>query len=66
MTTGRYNFVSVILNDTFVGAEIAGLAALFPWAAAAACVIRSVKTHFSDHAKIRFTSQLTNSISKVL
>ena len=55
-----------MLNFVFVGAFIAGLAGLSPCARKAACVIISVKAHFSDHVKIRFISQLINSISKVL
>ena len=60
VTTGTYNFVSVILNAAFVGAFIAGL---FP---CASLVVISIKTQFLDHVKIRFTSQLITGISKVL
>ena len=60
VTTGTYNFVSVILNASFVGAFIAGL---FPYAS---LVVISIKTQFLDHVKIRFTSQLITGISKVL
>ena len=42
VTTGRYNFVSVIINVAFVAAFIAGLAGLFPRAALAVCVVISV------------------------
>ena len=66
VTTGTYNFTSVILNVAFVGTFIAGLAELSTCAGTAACVFISVKTQFSDHVKIRFISQLINVMSKVL
>ena len=48
VAVGKYNFVSVILNVSFVGAFISGLAGLSCWAALAVCVVISVKTQFSD------------------
>ena len=45
--------MSVIWNVAFVGAFIAGLAGLSPWAALAVCVVISVKTQFSDQVKVR-------------
>ena len=64
MTTGTYNFVSSILNVTFVGlltAATAGLAS-----GSAFLVVSFVITQFSDQDKIRFISQLINGISSVL
>ena len=64
MTTGRYNFVSIILNVAFVGLLISttegsasGLASL---------VALLVITKFSDQVKIRFISQLINELFSVL
>ena len=64
MTTGRYNFVSIILNVAFVGLLISttegsasGLASL---------VALLVITKFSDQVKIRFISQLINGVFSVL
>ena len=64
MTTGRYNFVSIILNVAFVGLLISttegsasGLASL---------VSLLVITKFSDQVKIRFISQLINEVFSVL
>ena len=64
MTTGRYNFVSIILNVAFVGLLISttegsasGLASL---------VALLVITKFSDQVKIRFISQLINEVFSVL
>ena len=42
VTTGTYNFVSVIWNAAFVGAFIDGLAGLSPWSALAVCVVISI------------------------
>ena len=39
VTTGTYNFVSVILNIACIGAFIAGLPGLSPWDAFAVCVL---------------------------
>ena len=66
VTTGTYNFVSVILNVAFVGAFLAGLAGLFSYASTAACVVILVKTQFSDQVKVKDTSQLIKGMSKVL
>ena len=65
MTTGTYNFVSVILSVAFAGAFIGCLSGLFS-CAAAAFVIISVKKHFSDHVKTRLISQLINGMPKFL
>ena len=51
VTTGRYNFVSVILNSNSAGGTIAGL---------------SAKTQFLDEVKTNFTAQLINRIFKLL
>ena len=59
VTTGTYNFTSVILNVTFVGAFIATLVPL------AVCVLISVKTQFSDQVNMKDTSQLIKGMSKV-
>ena len=61
VTTGTYNFVSVIWNVAFVGAFIAGLAGLSPWATLAVCVVISAKTQFSDQFKVKNTSHVYNS-----
>ena len=56
--------MSVILNVAFVGllnAAIAGFISEF-----ASLVALLVNAHFSDHAKIRFISQLINGIFSVL
>ena len=56
--------MSVILNIAFVGlltAAIAGLTSEF-----ASLVALLVNTHFSDHIKMRFISQLINGIFSVL
>ena len=66
VTTGTYNFVSVILNVAFVGASVLSLAGLSPWASLAVCVVISVKTRFSDHVKVNDTSQLIEVMSKAL
>ena len=58
VTTGMYNFVSVILNVAHNGAKIAGLAS--------ASTVISAKTQFSDQVRITSTSQLINRISKPL
>ena len=58
MTTGTYNFVSVILNVASIGlltAATAGFAL-----ASASLVALLVITHFSDQVKTRFISQLIN------
>ena len=66
VTTGTYNFVSVIINVAFVGEAIAGISGVFPCAGTAAYVIISVKTQFLDQVKVKDTSQLINGMSNVL
>ena len=60
VTTGTYNFVSVILNSNPVGATIAGLPSC------AALTVISAKTQFLDQVKIDSTSQLISGIFKLL
>ena len=60
VTTGTYNFVSVILNIEPDGATIAGLSP------SASLVIISAKTHFLVKVKINSTSQLINGIFQAL
>ena len=48
VTTGTYNFVSVIWNVAPDGGTIGGLRTAFTYI--------STKTHFLDHAKINSTS----------
>ena len=60
VTTGTYSFVSVILNIGFLEAFIAGLAGL------SSCVVKSVKTQFSDQVKFKDTSQLIKDMSRLL
>ena len=60
ITTGTYNFVSVILKVAPDGATIAGL---LPYAS---LVVISTKIQFFDQVKINYTSQLINGISKLL
>ena len=64
VTTRAYHFVSVISKVVFVGAPIACLAGLPPYAGTGTCVVISTKTKtkFSDHVKIIFISQLINRI----
>ena len=70
VTTGTYNFLSVIWNVAFVEVSIlsvgckVGLAVELEFFAV--CVIISVKTPFSGYVKIRFITQLINTISNVL
>ena len=66
MTTGTSSFVSVILNDAFIGDLIAGLAGLCTCVATGVCGIISVKTQFSYHVKARLISQLINVMCKIL
>ena len=56
ITTGTYNFLSVILNSNLVGATTAGLAS--------ASTVISAKTQFFDQVKINSTSQLISRIFK--
>ena len=58
--------MSVISNVVFVGAAIAGILGVVLCAGTVACVIISVKTKFSDHVKVKDTSQLINGMSNVL
>ena len=60
VTTGTYNFVSVILNFASGGAAIAGSS---PYAS---FVVISAKTQFLDQVKINSTSQLISGIFKLL
>ena len=62
VTTGTYNFVSVIYNSDPVGATIAGGSSLFP----ASLTFISANTQFLDQIKINFISQLINDIFKAL
>ena len=48
VTTGTYNFVSVILNVAFVGLSIAATAGFPPWAGTASLVALLVNTQFLD------------------
>ena len=50
VTTGKYNFVSVILNSNSAGATIAGLSPC------AFLLVTSAKTQFFDQVKINSTS----------
>ena len=58
--------MSVILNAALVGAFIASIAGLFPWAALAAYVAIVVKRQFSDEVKVRNISELIKGMSRVL
>ena len=58
VTTGTYNFVSVILNVALDGATIAG--------SASASTVISAKAQFFVQVKIISTSQLINGIFKLL
>ena len=60
VTTGTYNFVSVILNIASDGATIAGGLLLFP----AILVVLSAKIQFFVQVKINSTSQLISGIFK--
>ena len=62
VTTGTYNFVSVIGNSNPVDVTIAGGSLLFP----ASLPVISAKTQFFDQVKINSISQLINGIFKVL
>ena len=62
VTTGTYNFVSVILNVAADGATIAGGSSLFP----ASLVVISAKIQFLVQVKINSTSQLISEIFKFL
>ena len=58
VTTGTYNFVSIILNVAPDGATTAGLLPC------ASLLVISAKTQFLDQFKINSTSQLINGILK--
>ena len=58
VTTGTYNFVSVVLNVAPDGATIAQSASAF--------TVISAKTQFLDQVKINSTSQLISGIFKLL
>ena len=60
VTTGTYNFVSVILNSSPVGATIAGSSP------SASFSVISTKAQFFDQVKINSTSQLIIGIFKLL
>ena len=60
VTTGTYNFVSVILNSNPVGATIVGLSP------SASLSVISIKTQFLDQVKIISTSQLISGTFKIL
>ena len=62
VTTGTYNFVSVIWNSNPVGATNAVGSLFFP----AAFTVISAKAQFLDQVKIYSISQLVNGIFKVL
>ena len=62
VTTGTYNFVSVIWNSNPVGATTAGGSLLFP----AALTVISAKAQFFIQVRINATSQLINRMSKFL
>ena len=61
VTTGTYNFTSVILNVAFVGLLIAAIASK-----SASLVALIVNTQCSDYAKIRLISLLINGMSSIL
>ena len=63
MTTGTYNFVSVILNVALVGLLISAPAGLA--SRSASLVVLFAITQFPDQVKIRFISQLINGIYNV-
>ena len=63
VTTGTYNFVSVILNVVFVGLLTAATAGSV--SGSTSLFVLLVVTQFSDQVKIRFVSQLINGISSV-
>ena len=60
ITTGTYNFVSVISNVVSVGATIARLSP------SGSLSVRLVKTQFIDQFKINSVSKLMNGIFKAL
>ena len=62
MTTGTYNFMSVILDAAFLGVSTATTAG----SVSASLITQLVITQFSDQVKVRFISQLINGISSVI
>ena len=68
VTTGIYNIVSATLNFAFVGLLISGNYGFssVPVPINSSLVTLLVNTHFSDHVKIRFISQLISDIFSVL
>ena len=66
VTTGTYNFVSVILNFASVWLLILGTAGFPPWPGTASLVALLVKTQLLDHVKIRSVPQLINGKFNVL
>ena len=64
VTTGTYNFVSVIWNVAFVGLSIA--ATVGSASGSVSLVALLVNTQFSDYVKIRFISQLINGMFSAL
>ena len=60
LTTGTYNFVSVILNSSSAGGAIAGLLPC------AFLLVISAKAQFLDQVKTNSTSQLISGIFKLL
>ena len=62
VTTGTYNFVSLIWNSNPLGATIAGGSLLF----AAALPVISAKAHLLGQVRSNSISQLINGIFKVL
>ena len=62
VTTGTYNFVSVIWNSNPVSATIAGGSLLFP----ATLNVIPTKAQLLDQVKMNYVSQLINGIFKVL
>ena len=70
VTTGTYNFVSVILNVAFFGAFILSHASTGGSASGSAClancVVISVKAQFLDQVKVKDSLQLIKGMSKYL
>ena len=66
VSTGIYNFVSLILNVAPVGLLIPSTRGLFPCAATSSLYALLVHKHFSDQVKVKDTSQLFNGISSAL
>ena len=58
--------MSFISNVAFAGLSVAATAGFPPRAGTATLVALLVNTHFSDHVKIRFISQLINGMPSFL